>query len=227
MRLQLLLLGLLGLWLGLGVGFVASPNPKPRLKLGSGLAAKPNPNPKLSMAARGIVQPATRGLGGTRWQVTLDFGREKNTWMPPNWASSGLRVEVPLLLELGADGTATPLAEGAYANVGAAPGSWEVEGEFPRERLQANVELRKGYERGDNKLPPGTKLFMSIPVFEDRFSARGGTLTVLQRRWLVREERRIVGTFTVDKRIDNDVDVTEAERALPTARTYNDDRNIE
>ena len=57
--------------------------------------------------------PGSTPLAGTRWSVVLDFGREKNTWMPPAWAASGRRVEVPLLLELGADGAATPLRTGA------------------------------------------------------------------------------------------------------------------
>eukprot|EP00968_Pinguiococcus_pyrenoidosus_P021671 scaffold2882_cov359-Pinguiococcus_pyrenoidosus.AAC.4 len=84
---------------------------------------------------------------------------------------------------------------------------------------------------------------MAIPVFNDQFSSRGaaqkdctarhrygahgpvfrlseGTLTVLQRRWVFREERRIVGVFSVAPWESED-------GLLPTARTYNDLRNVD
>ena len=39
-----------------------------------------------------------------RWILTMDIGRERNTWMDPKWAASGRRVQVPLALEFRAGG---------------------------------------------------------------------------------------------------------------------------
>jgi len=125
-----------------------------------------------------------------------------------------------VLLELRPDGTTFPVAEGAFLDMGMQPGQWTVDGSFPNERFRASAVLANGYERGDNALPPETELFMAIPVFNDQFSSREGTLTVLQRRWVFREERRIVGVFSVAPWESED-------GLLPTARTYNDLRNVE
>lgn len=176
----------------------------------------------LSAAIRGAEALAmVDGLVGSRWVFTLDFGREKNTWMPPSWARSGLRFEVPLAVQLEGGGRLHIVEEGAFANMGAIDGRWEVKGRFPDERFQGVIHLEKGYARGDNELPPG-KLYLSMPAFKSQLSSKegGGNLTVLQKRWLVREERRLVGTFTATA-VDGG-----AFPILPTAKTYEDDRNV-
>ena len=59
---------------------------------------------------------APSGLAGARLRLVLDIGREKNTWMPPAWAASGRRVEMPLGIELQKDGAAVPLGVASFIN---------------------------------------------------------------------------------------------------------------
>lgn len=43
-----------------------------------------------------LVQQASTGfdpLEGTRWRIDIDFGREKGTWMPPQYGAGGERFE--------------------------------------------------------------------------------------------------------------------------------------
>ena len=51
--------------------------------------------------------------------------------------------------------------------------------------------------RGDVSLPPG-KLFINVPVWGRVVSRTKGTLTVKQRRWLVRLESRLVGRLVAE-----------------------------
>jgi hypothetical protein len=54
--------------------------------------------------AEGSSSSAAADLVGTHWLLTMDIGREKNTWMPPTWAASGRRMEIPILVTLAANG---------------------------------------------------------------------------------------------------------------------------
>ena len=63
----------------------------------------------------GDGDPSTT-LAGAHLRLVLDVGREKNTWMPPAWAASGRRVEVPLGVELRKDGAAVPLGVASFIN---------------------------------------------------------------------------------------------------------------
>jgi hypothetical protein len=53
-------------------------------------------------------------LTGAKLRLTLDIGRERNTWMPPTWAASGRRLEIPLAVELQPGGTVAPLGVAAF-----------------------------------------------------------------------------------------------------------------
>ena len=51
--------------------------------------------------------------------------------------------------------------------------------------------------RGDVSLPPG-KLYINVPVWGRVVSRTKGTLTVKQRRWIVRLESRLVGRLVAE-----------------------------
>ena len=179
-------------------------------------------SPRDVISARAPPPPPLQGstpLAGTRWTMLLDFGREKNTWMPPRWAASGRRVEVPLLLELGADGCATPVRAGKFLDFPLKPGRWRVVGTYPEQRLQLWIET-DGYVRGDNVLPPGP-LYLSTNVFGRQPSSKPGVMTIEATRLLVRRERRMVGTFKTVAAVEPDEDPN-----LPPARMYIDSRNV-
>ncbi|KAK3238725.1 hypothetical protein CYMTET_51287 [Cymbomonas tetramitiformis] len=48
----------------------------------------------------GYAADSTQDLLGSKWQIEMDIGREKGTWMPPGWAASGRRVVLPIAIEL-------------------------------------------------------------------------------------------------------------------------------
>eukprot|EP00976_Prorocentrum_cordatum_P095484 1190190-Prorocentrum_minimum.AAC.2 len=53
---------------------------------------------------RDVIAMAGADLAGTSWLLTMDIGRERNTWMDPTWAASGRRMEIPILVTLEAGG---------------------------------------------------------------------------------------------------------------------------
>lgn len=160
--------------------------------------------------------PVGSPLVGTRWELLLDFGREKNTWMPPTWAASGRRIQLPLLVCFEANGTVTPLSSGAFLEFPLAPGRWRVQGEFPDERLQLWLDTG-GYSRGDNELPAGP-LYFSTAVFGPQLSKKEGIMSIEAMRFFVRRERRMVGTF----RAIGEIPLEDKLPLLPTAKIYFD-----
>lgn len=131
-------------------------------------------------------------LAGTVWLLTLDLGRERNTWMPPQWAASGLRIEVPMLVALRDGGVAEVVRLGAFLPWSAKDrGSWEVDGPVTGGTLRLLLPMG-ALVRGDLSLPEGD-LYVAIPAWGRVLSRDKGVVTVLQQRWVVRRERRIVG----------------------------------
>ena len=55
-----------------------------------------------SRTARMAGQPDP--LAGSRWELELDIGRERGSWMPPQWGASEARVTPTLTVTFGADG---------------------------------------------------------------------------------------------------------------------------
>lgn len=53
-------------------------------------------------------------LEGARLRLTLDIGRERNTWMPQTWAASGRRLEIPAAVEMQPGGIVMPLGVAAF-----------------------------------------------------------------------------------------------------------------
>jgi len=140
---------------------------------------------------------SAEALVNTRWELTLDVGREQGTWMPPNWARSGRRIEIPLAVELQADGLCKPLGVGTYVKLGVDSGTWNIQGDTLRLNLQIS-----GFERGDISLPSG-KLYFKTYAWGNMISQNKGRLLVLQRRNFIRTEWRTVGSFKATQ-MEND-----------------------
>lgn len=164
--------------------------------------------------------PVDSLLVETCWELLLDFGREKFTYMPPTWAASGLRIELPLLIRFEANGTVTPLASGAFLDFPLAPGRWRVTGSFPNERLNFWLDTG-GYSRGDNELPAGP-LYFSTAVFGPQISNKQGIMSIDAVRFFVRRERRMVGTFRVIAKVPQNDKLP----FLRTVKVYTDKTNV-
>ena len=139
----------------------------------------------------GLEGSASTALVGTRWRLNLDIGRERGTWMPPEWGASGFRVLLPIAVELKENGVVEPIAIGGFAPTSIAAGSWRLEGDA----LKFDVKT-SGMERGDISLPSDSLHF--------RTAAWGGTmaskgnLMLLQTRFGFRREWRMVGVFKAE-----------------------------
>jgi hypothetical protein len=116
-------------------------------------------------------------LEGTRWVLTVDVGREKNTWMPPQWAVSGMRMRIPFLVKFLPGGLLKPLAVGSYVKLKTlGDGEWRMDGATLRCRIDIS-----GFERGDVSLPAGP-LFLGIPAWGAVLSRDKGIATIKARR---------------------------------------------
>ena len=134
---------------------------------------------------QGGNQVAGDSLEGTRWVLTLDIGREKNTWMAQEWAVSGMRMQIPLLVELAAGGVLKPLAVGSYVKLTTVgDGQWRMDGAT----LRCRVDI-SGFERGDVSLPAGP-LFLGIPAWGALLSRDKGIATIKARRYAQPQPQR-------------------------------------
>eukprot|EP00419_Tripos_fusus_P069615 CAMPEP_0172900318 /NCGR_PEP_ID=MMETSP1075-20121228/163797_1 /TAXON_ID=2916 /ORGANISM="Ceratium fusus, Strain PA161109" /LENGTH=256 /DNA_ID=CAMNT_0013756469 /DNA_START=52 /DNA_END=819 /DNA_ORIENTATION=- len=75
-----------------------------------------NPCCQTSCAKGGGIPPPA--LEGTKWSLLLDIGRTTFTFMPLNWATDGMRLELPVAVEF------RPGGELAVIGVGSFLGSW-------------------------------------------------------------------------------------------------------
>ena len=125
----------------------------------------------------GAEAASDSSLEGTRWVLTVDVGREKNTWMPPQWAVSGMRMRIPLLVRFLPNGVLKPLAVGSYVKLKTlGDGEWRMDGSTLRCRIDIS-----GFERGDVSLPVGP-LFLGIPCWGAVLSRDKGIATIKARR---------------------------------------------
>ncbi|KAG8464784.1 hypothetical protein KFE25_010152 [Diacronema lutheri] len=139
--------------------------------------------------------------------------------MEPRWCASGARLCLPLRVSFSPDGRATCAAVGAYADdICIAPGAVQIDGSWPNNVLRFDLECTSGYTRGDNSLPPHTRILFAHAWLGAEPSVRPGTLSVIQRRLLVRRERRIIGTFSLERFGSKD---------LPPCRVYVDKRWVQ
>ena len=147
----------------------------------------------------GLEGKAADALVGTRWRLTLDIGRERGTWMPPEWGASGYRVILPIAVELGANGVVTPIAVGGFAPMTVSEGKWRLEGDA----LKFDVKT-SGMAKGDVTLPEDSLHFRTA-AWGGTMASRGN-LMLLQTRFGFRREWRMVGVFKAEPLLDNDED---------------------
>ncbi|OUS44122.1 hypothetical protein BE221DRAFT_147400 [Ostreococcus tauri] len=131
-------------------------------------------------------------LVGTRWRISADVGRERGTWMPPNWGASGVRLLVPVAIEFKPNGVVEPIVTGAFTPTTLGAGTWSVDGDT----LRFNLTMTK-WSRGDIGFED-EKLYFKTLAWGDRVSSSKGRLLVNQRRFFIRREWRSVGTFKAE-----------------------------
>ncbi|KAG5189510.1 hypothetical protein JKP88DRAFT_301476 [Tribonema minus] len=165
----------------------------------------------IAAAGRARSEPVSRGDGGslkedlvgTRYVLSFDIGREKGTWMPPQWGASGARLNVDVLVEFGPSGTFAEVAlKSPFVATDVAGIAWSVEGARGTGSLQQST-LRfslqtSGAARGDVSIPAGP-IYCSVPAWGARLSRSRGMVTVRQKRWGIREESRILGVFSAQR----------------------------
>ncbi|CAN0227833.1 unnamed protein product [Ectocarpus sp. 4 AP-2014] len=159
-------------------------------------------------------------LAPSRWLVMMDIGREKGTWMPQSWGRSGRRVEVDLLVQFLPGGDMKADVDSPFVDMTVTPGKWSVGAAQGKPRRRPTHSLGSltsdtcrfwvetdGFGRGDVTIPAG-RIYFAVPAWGGKLS-RKGLVTVRQRRWLVREESRILGVFGTE------LLVPDAEGRLP------------
>uniref|UniRef100_A0A7S2X7L6 Uncharacterized protein n=1 Tax=Lotharella oceanica TaxID=641309 RepID=A0A7S2X7L6_9EUKA len=172
-------------------------------------AVAPGTAPEGSAAAAAAGDGAA-GIVGSRRRLVLDIGREKNTWMPPQWAASGRRMEIHMLATFQENGHVSARI-GLYLDMGIHGGEWHIEGDALKFWLEID-----GFERFDVSLPKG-KLYFACNLWGvvlGNQANKNNRLTIQARRFFVREETRTVGTFKIAGVPDDDT-----EPALSPSRT--------
>ena len=149
----------------------------------------------------------------------MDIGRVKDTWMEAKWGAEGRRYEVPIAVALESSGAARLVGVGAYAQLELADGTWRVD----NRTFRMELPVVQRYERGDIWLEEGVPLNFSIGFFPEaeRIAQRGGRLTIPATRFLIRREKRLVGTCVVSGPYDE----SEVLQNLPAARVRTGDHD--
>eukprot|EP00184_Porphyridium_aerugineum_P001545 CAMPEP_0184707806 /NCGR_PEP_ID=MMETSP0313-20130426/37456_1 /TAXON_ID=2792 /ORGANISM="Porphyridium aerugineum, Strain SAG 1380-2" /LENGTH=214 /DNA_ID=CAMNT_0027169387 /DNA_START=172 /DNA_END=813 /DNA_ORIENTATION=- len=150
---------------------------------------------------------STSSNNSSIYQLNLDFGREKNTWMPPTWAISSKRILISLLVQLHPNtNTLAVLKTSSFCDTSFGPGTYNLLNNWRLPNNTSNMQMQirmTELERGDLVLPSGT-LFLTTSVYGNYNSetntgnyvlGKKGVMSILQTRWLIRKEYRIVGTF--------------------------------
>ena len=145
----------------------------------------------------GLTGKAGTALVGTRWKLTLDIGRERGTWMPPEWGASGRRILVPVAVELREGGRVEPLGVGAFLPMTFFAGAWRLEGDA----LKFDLKM-SGMTRGDIELPEDSLHFRTA-AWGATMASRGNLL-LRQTRFGFRREWRTVGVFKTEPLRDGD-----------------------
>ena len=145
----------------------------------------------------GLQGAAGKQLIGTRWKLTLDIGRERGTWMPPEWGASGRRILCPIAVELKDGGVLQCVGVGAFLPMEMSAGKWRLEGDA----LKFSVGM-SGMTRGDITLPEDALHFRTAAWGST--VASKGNLLLLQTRFGFRKEWRMVGAFKTESLADGD-----------------------
>lgn len=138
-------------------------------------------------------------LVGLCHHLTLDFGRETNTWMEPRWAAE-TRAEFAAKATWRCGGIVE--IEDVRPTRGLALGQgtvWKVEPECKYAVDKAGtlrVRLdHQGFSVGDCDMPQGF-VDLAIPIFGNSVvSSKEGIMSIIAYRFGIRKERRIVGTW--------------------------------
>uniref|UniRef100_A0A7S4DI47 Uncharacterized protein n=2 Tax=Lotharella globosa TaxID=91324 RepID=A0A7S4DI47_9EUKA len=130
--------------------------------------------------------------------------------MPPQWAASGRRMEIHMLAEFHENGDVSARI-GPYLDMGVHKGRWVVSED---DVLRFWLEI-DGFERFDVSLPKG-KLFFACNLWGLLLGNKStnNILTIVAKRFFVRKEKRMVGTFQAFDVPEDDPDPT-----LPPCRT--------
>mmetsp|Transcript_28639 Transcript_28639/g.46025 ORF Transcript_28639/g.46025 Transcript_28639/m.46025 type:complete len:268 (-) Transcript_28639:182-985(-) len=145
----------------------------------------------------GELMTTRDSLVGSTWMFTLDIGREKNTWMPPQWAASGRRMQIPMLCTF-KEGGVIESRIGPYLSMGIGEGNWRKVGNL----LKFWIEI-EGFEKFDVSLPKG-KLHFTTNAWGNVLRQKGNVLTIravrfyLQHSWRgLKHSKSISLTITI------------------------------
>ncbi len=176
--------------------------------------------PVRSRSPRMEAQPDP--LCGTRWELELDIGMEKGSWMPPQWGASQARVTPMITVEFGDDG-ALRTSDAGYFDESTFGVRWEAAGGYKRSAQSTGdgASTMKwwlahgGMAREDTTLDEG-KLYFSAACWGSQLSNRG-MLTIRQRKMGLMpfiptpgSSSFIVGTFRARRVGDGDGDAPAA-----------------
>ena len=112
--------------------------------------------------------------------------------MPPQWAASGRRMEMHMLIRFNYDGTLTARL-GPYLDMNVKGGKWKLEG---GDTLRFFVDV-SGFARFDVSLPEGP-LYFVCNAWGPVISKKNNVLSIRARRFPFGTESRMVGTFRAE-----------------------------
>ena len=129
-----------------------------------------------------------------RWRISVDIGREKDTWMPKDWGASGGRLVLPIDVEVSSDPAAepnaerdimggsasaiVPVAEPTFVNergeqtVGVAGGGWKIGTQDAGRGRAATLRFWLDFApAGDDESPAATRGDVTLPAERLYFAA--------------------------------------------------------
>ena len=148
----------------------------------------------------GLDGKAQTELINKTFLITLDFGREVGTWMPPNWAASGRRVILPIRVKFLEDNTVNIESVGAFCPVKILPGKrkWSVDGDTLRFSIILGDGQNERLEKGDVVFDAEEEITCKCMAWGGKVSRRG-KLLIKKTRFGIRKEWRSVGIFSCEE----------------------------
>ena len=148
----------------------------------------------------GLDGKAQKVLINKTFLITLDFGREVGTWMPPNWAASGRRVILPIRVKFLENNAISIESVGAFCPVKILPGKrkWSVDGDTLRFSIILGDGQNERLEKGDVVFDAEEEITCKCMAWGGKVSRRG-KLLVRKTRFGIRKEWRSVGIFSCEE----------------------------
>lgn len=148
----------------------------------------------------GLDGKAQKELINKTFLITLDFGREVGTWMPPNWAASGRRVILPIRVKFLENNAISIESVGAFCPVKILPGKrkWSVDGDTLRFSIILGDGQNERLEKGDVVFDAEEEITCKCMAWGGKVSRRG-KLLVRKTRFGIRKEWRSVGIFSCEE----------------------------